>query len=83
MLCSVYAICKVMEREIKFKSIIKTYAELPFASPSVRFVCTYHTHQITFGIVLQMNVYKILMHIRFVTDCCGTFYGFEQPNIFP
>nr|XP_022289126.1 retinoblastoma-associated protein-like isoform X1 [Crassostrea virginica] len=35
MLCSVYAICKVMEREIKFKIIIKTYAELPFASPSV------------------------------------------------
>lgn len=36
MLCSVYGICKVMEREIKFKDIIRTYSELPQASPNVR-----------------------------------------------
>lgn len=35
MLCSVYGICKVMEREIKFKDIIRTYSELPQASPNV------------------------------------------------
>ncbi|XP_056005611.1 retinoblastoma-associated protein-like isoform X2 [Ostrea edulis] len=35
MLCSVYAICKVAEKEIKFKTIIRTYSELPDASPNV------------------------------------------------
>ncbi|XP_061194393.1 retinoblastoma-associated protein-like isoform X1 [Saccostrea echinata] len=35
MLCSVYGICKVAEKEIKFKVIIRTYSELPDASPSV------------------------------------------------
>ncbi|OWF52346.1 retinoblastoma-associated protein-like isoform X2 [Mizuhopecten yessoensis] len=35
MLCSLYGICKVMEQEIKFKSIVQTYKDLPHSEQHV------------------------------------------------
>ena len=35
MMCSIYSICKVVEREIKFKVIVQMYRSLPHASQEV------------------------------------------------
>lgn len=35
MLCSLYGICKVMEQEIKFKTIVQTYKDLPHSQQHV------------------------------------------------
>ncbi|XP_060083368.1 retinoblastoma-associated protein-like [Ylistrum balloti] len=35
MLCSLYGICKVVEQEIKFKSIVQTYKDLPHSQQHV------------------------------------------------
>ena len=33
LMCSVYAVCKVVEREIRFKAIVQEYRNLPTAQP--------------------------------------------------
>ena len=36
MMCCVYGVCKVSEKEIKFKDIVTAYRTLPFSEPHVR-----------------------------------------------
>lgn len=34
-MCSMYAVCRVLEQDVQFKAIIKSYIQLPFATDSV------------------------------------------------